>query len=135
MPFENPISYHMERLPVPLTVEEYRQKAERLAALEGDLASHVADMKSKQSTMAARKKEIESLIYQLAAVMRDKAELRDVQVNVVIDAGEALELRADTQEVLRRRPPRPEERQGALFRDVNPQEEENEDDDGSAEPS
>lgn len=120
MPLDKPISQHVERLPVLLTQDELRQRGIRLAELEGNWATHCQTMKSEQSTLAARKKELEAQIQQVAATVRDGKEWRDVTVSVVLDGGEALELRADTSEVLRRRPIREDEAQAKLFEDTAP---------------
>lgn len=117
MPLEKPISQHTERLPVPLTPEEFHSRATRVAQLHGDLAAHINSAKSAAAVAAARKKEIESVITQLAEQMRSGEETRDVTIAVVLDANEALEIRTDTEEVLRRRPIRPEEQQRKLFGD------------------
>lgn len=119
MPLDSPISTHTERLQVLLTEEEFTKRAKRVAQLHGDLQQHVSQTKSAEAVAAARKKEIEAVISQLAEQMRSGEEQRDVTVNVFLDAGEALEVRADTEEVLRRRPIRPDEKQGALFDDLN----------------
>jgi chromosome segregation ATPase len=110
------ISRHNERLPVKLTEQDLRERGARLAQLEGDLAQHNAAMKSAQSTMAARKKEIESKIFQVAQTMRDGEELRDVLVACMMDEGKVLEIRLDTNTALGpAREPRPDEMQGRLF--------------------
>jgi hypothetical protein len=117
MPFDKPISSHTERHPVKLTPAEFASRATRIAQLHGDLGEHIRRTKSEASTAAARKKELEAVIAQLAEAMRNGEETRDVLVNIIIDNGEALEIRDDTEEVLRRRALRPDEKQAKMFGD------------------
>lgn len=117
MPFEKPIETHTEKLPVKLSQDEFYKRATRIANLHNDLQQHVSASKSAQAVAAARKKELESQIFQLAEAMRSGEETRDVTVNTVMDAGEVLEIRTDTEEVLRRRAPRADEQQKKLFED------------------
>jgi hypothetical protein len=110
------ISRHTERLPVKLTETELSERGRRLAQLEGDWGQHVTAMKSQQSLLAARKKELEAKIAQLAQTMRDGEELREVPVAVMLDDGKVLEVRTDTGQALGPpREPRPEEMQQKLF--------------------
>src|SRR3954469_6055820 len=108
MPIDKAISTHTEPLPVQLTPAEFHQRATRVAQLHGDLSTHTAQMKSSAAVAGARKKELEAQITQLAEQMRSGEETRDVTVAVVLDANEALEIRVDTEEILRRRPMRPD---------------------------
>lgn len=125
------LSRHTEKLPVKLTSEEVSEKGQRLAQLEGDLAQHIAMMKSIASTNNARKKEIEAQIFQLASVMRDGVELRDIAVKCMLDGTQVVEVREDTGAAIRPpRDPRPDEKQKRLFES---EEEEEDDQLGTAE--
>jgi chromosome segregation ATPase len=111
----NLLSTHSEKLSCKLTEREVREKGQRLAALQGDLANHSAHSDDVKSQLKATEKRISAQITEVAAVIRSGSELRETTVDVYEDGGEALEIRRDTNEVVTKRALRDDERQRCLF--------------------
>lgn len=105
------------RLPVPLTDDEWRHRAARLAQVEDEVSNEEEYQKQVKTDLKARRARLEAERSQLALCVRQKTEIRDVGIEFVADYEEGIvrEQRIDTGAVLETRPLSTEERQPKLF--------------------
>lgn len=110
------IEEHTERLFVPLTPEEYDQRAQQLAQVQYDLQEHYAEEDAQKKALKAKESKLEERRAELSASVRMRKELRDVTVHGVAFYSEGVyrEVRMDSGEVVNERRLRAEERQDAL---------------------
>lgn len=107
------VEEHLEDLPVKLADEEVRRKGEELAAAQGELQGHAEHEKEAKATLKSDRAAIEARIQKLAMQIRNKTETRPVEVFGRADyaAGSVTYVRKDTDEEIRRRAMREDERQ------------------------
>ena len=105
-----------ERLPVVLTRDELLDRGQRLAQCDADLASHMSYEESIKKDLKAKSTKIEAERSRLANVVRQKAELRDVQCDVLgyFEENVVRTTRKDNGEVTSERAMTLDERQEAL---------------------
>lgn len=103
------------KLAVRLSPEEVNQRGHQLAALEGEQLDFRMRKKNQAAALKQEETELDRRIHELAAAVRGKAELRDVEVEIR-RAGRAsvVELRTDTGEVLLERAASESERQEVI---------------------
>lgn len=106
-----------ERLPVPLTREELLIKGDELAKKLTAKRALEDKKKEKAALMRADMKELDKEIDELRTEVREKRELRPVQIEVEKDFERHLmhTVRIDTGERIRSRPMTLDERQIAIF--------------------
>lgn len=111
-------------LAVPLTDQEFRERAEDMARVLDDKASAEAAAAAMKAEHAAAKATHEELMERLDAQLtklgmeiRRRVEERAVEVEVTADyeSGEILVVRSDSRDVVERRPMSKDERQAHLF--------------------
>lgn len=115
-PTEKKVGVGLERLPVKLTDAELLDFGQRLARCQQTLADHLSHAEAVKKDLKTKEAAIEADRSHLSGVIRDKAELRDVEVERWHDyaAGEYFERRTDTGEITYRRRLESHERQTAL---------------------
>lgn len=102
-------------MPVRLTDEELRQKADELAYSVQEIADEGDRQKNIKDQMKARMSELTSKQRRLALVVSRKEEFRDVEIGIELGAdNQVKEVRKDTGEVILMRPVRDSERQYSL---------------------
>ena len=89
-------------LSCPLMSDEVMVRGQQLAAAVKEYNAEAAEQKDEKAAMKARLDEIETRLDQLARVVNEKAELRDVQVEIRADLALKLieEVRTDSGELL-----------------------------------
>lgn len=114
-----PLQSYTKDLLCKLHAEEVADHAQRLAAIEEDLAAHHERAKSIKADLNAAEAKLVAERTSLARKVRTKEETRPVRVNVVadFDLGKAISERSDTGEVLEARALTDKERQTAMFMD------------------
>ena len=107
------IDRFQEQLPCNLTDEEFVERARHLALVCQDIESEGSRQTQIKANMKATLTKLEAEQSRLSLIVSRKSEVRDVACSVVADddKGEALTFRSDTDEVIRRRPLEPNERQ------------------------
>jgi hypothetical protein len=110
------IASHTEELMVQLTRDEVEARAARMAQVEGELERHTAREGEVKATLKADRSRLEAERGRLAGVVRNRSELRPVEVRALADfkAGVVREIRQDTLEEVRARALSDAERQGQL---------------------
>lgn len=112
------LAEHTEQLLCKLTRDELLERGQRLAQLSEDMAEHQVKAELQKKELKAQEARIAEEQSRLAAIVRAKAEPREVVVQEFADylRGSYYRRRTDTHEVIpgSERPLRPEEKQGAL---------------------
>lgn len=110
----------VKQLPVKLGVDELADFAQRLAKADSDVHSHDMHADSVKKDLKAKEQALISDRTRLAAIVRNKSEVRDVRVTVWRDfeKREYREVREDTGEVIYTRPLHEQELQVELFHEV-----------------
>jgi hypothetical protein len=103
-------------LPVKLTQDEQLERAQQLADTESRMREHESHSESVKKDLKAKEQSITSERSRLAGIVKAKQEPRDVRVSIETHekTREYIERREDTDEVIFRRPLRPEEMQKKL---------------------
>lgn len=103
----------VEDLPVQLTQDEITERGQRLAAVDGEIESHLQREKEVKANLKATRSRLEAERSLLSMVVRNREEARPVRVTLHGDheAGLVFEIRDDTGEVVRTRPLTDDDRQ------------------------
>lgn len=107
----------VKQLPVTLTQEELLDFGQRLARQNTLISDHSAHASAVKKDLKSKEEALSSERARLASIVRDKAEVRDVRVEIHRDysARKYREVRDDTGEAVFERPLRPDELQGELL--------------------
>lgn len=106
----------VELLPVPLTEKELLDRGQQLAQVDADIGAHNEHADSVKKDLKAKEQALSSERARLANVVRQKREPRQVTTSGIARWKENIveTVRADTDEVIRRRPLEAHERQQIL---------------------
>lgn len=104
-------------LSVPLTPDEFEQRALALASTESELRAEEERQDSVKAGLKQAVSDISRKRTMLAEIVSRREELRDIECEDTFDyaAGNVTRVRLDTGEVLLTRPMTPEERQRSMF--------------------
>lgn len=102
-----------ESLPVPLTQEEIAERADRMATALRKITELEIEKKAKNDEIKHKKEELEKDIAVWASQVREKAENREVEIELQSnwETGQIETFRLDTGELIRTRPMTPSEKQ------------------------
>ena len=102
-----------ESMPVKLTPEELAEMSRRLAHVQEEMESHESHAKQVKAGLAATQERLASERSLLAMNVRNKAEIRPVEIQEEADfkSGVVIEVRADTETIVRKRVLHQHERQ------------------------
>lgn len=110
------ITTRTDQLPVDLTDDEVFDRGRMLAQLNGQLVDHNGHAKKVKQELTQEKTSLETEIVLLAKTVRERKELRPVEVQVKqVNAHEVHEFRTDTGEILIKRAITDHERQVELL--------------------
>jgi len=107
-------------LPVALTAAELEERASELAKIIDERAQYESELKEISSNQRARIKTAAAKIERLGRIVRERKEMREVEVQEARDkkARTITTIRLDTGEPVGTRPMTDEDAQGALFADA-----------------
>ena len=110
------LSMFTQQMPVPLTDDEYLDRAKQLAACCQDVQAEEDRAKDTKEQLKARLSQLVSHRTDLAITVARREEMRPIPMVVLADyeAGEALTVRSDTVSIVSRRPLTDSERQSHL---------------------
>lgn len=114
----------IQQLAVKLQVDELAEFAQRLAKADSDVHSHDMHSDAVKKELKAKEQALTSERTRLAAIVRNRAEVRDVRVSCWRDfeKREYREVREDTGEVTYTRPLNSQELQAELFNPMQAEE-------------
>lgn len=99
-------------LPVQLTPDETLDKAQELARVIQETGQEEDRQKNLKDQMKARLSELTARRTRLSLIVARGEEYRDVEIAMTLtDEGMIQEVRLDTEEIIRTRPPKDDERQ------------------------
>jgi hypothetical protein len=120
---ENPVAdmshkpKEYRELPCKLSDDELRQRGDALATLQGELETIAEVRKASNASLNARAKATTAQMERLGKQVRERQELRSVEVRetLIAEMGQATTTRVDTGEEVGHRAMTEDEKQGSLF--------------------